>query len=292
MLELPDITIYVEALRQRLIGAEVLDVRLRNPFLVRTFDPPIDDLVGKTIEDVRRIGKRVVLAFNDDLYMVVHLMIAGRLLWRAPRAKIPAKIGLLGLDFESGTLVMTEAGTKRRASIHLERGNDALKSHDPGGLEVMDASVDEFAGILRKENHTIKRALTDPRLFSGIGNAYSDEILHAAKLSPMLLTSRLDDEQVGRLHDAIQNVLAAWTDRLRKQFADRFPDTGEITAHRKDFAVHNRFGKPCPDCGASVQRIRYKDRETNYCPSCQTGGKKLSDRSLARLLKDDWQDVE
>lgn len=292
MPELPDITIYVEALRRHVVGAEVVDVRLRSPFLVRTFDPPIDAIAGKTINDIQRIGKRIVLCLDDDLFVVIHLMIAGRLLWRGVKAKVPAKIGLLALDFEHGTLILTEAGTKKRASIHVERGRKALRSHDRGGIDVMSASLDEFAGALRRENHTIKRALTDPRLFSGIGNAYSDEILHAAKLSPMLLTSRLENAQVERLYEAVRKVLTDWTDRLRLQFGERFPDTGEITAHRDDFAVHNRFGKPCPVCGASVQRIRYKDRETNYCPTCQTGGKKLSDRSLARLLKDDWQDSD
>jgi formamidopyrimidine-DNA glycosylase len=290
MPELPDITIYVEALRRHVVGANVLDVRLRSPFLVRSFEPPIDAIIGKSIDDVQRIGKRIVLAFEGDWFVVIHLMIAGRLLWRGTRAKIPAKIGLLALDFEHGSLILTEAGTKRRASIYVEGSRAALDTHDPGGLEVMDATLDGVAARLHSQNRTLKRALTDPRLFSGIGNAYSDEILHAAKLSPMLWTSRLDEEQIKRLHEAIQLVMVEWTDRLRKQFGERFPDKGEITAHRDDFAVHNRFGKPCPDCEAAVQRIRYKDRETNYCPTCQTGGKKLSDRSLARLLKDDWQD--
>ncbi len=292
MPELPDITIYVEALRRHIVGAKVLDVRIRNPFLVRTVDPPIDAIIASCVEDVHRIGKQIVLVFEGELYLVVHLMVAGRLLWRKPKAKVPGKIGLLALDFEEGTLILTEAGTKRRASVHVERGIDSINAHDRGGLEVLGASLEEFASVLRSQNHTIKRALTDPRLFSGIGNAYSDEILHAARLSPMLLTSRLDEGQVERLHTSIQLVLSEWTDRLRKQFGERFPDTGEITAHREGFAVHNRFGKPCPDCGASVQRIRYKDRETNYCPTCQTAGKKLSDRSLARLLKDDWQDSD
>ncbi|GJM26563.1 MAG: putative formamidopyrimidine-DNA glycosylase [Phycisphaerae bacterium] len=292
MPELPDVTIYVEALRRHVVGAKVLDVRIRNPFLVRTVDPPLDAIVGKSIEDVERFGKRIVLAVEGDLFVVIHLMIAGRLLWRGPKAKVPAKIGLLALDFEHGSLILTEAGTKRRASIHVACGREALSTHDPGGLEVIESSIEEFASRLRSQNHTIKRALTDPKLLSGIGNAYSDEILHAAKLSPMLWTSRLDDDQIKRLHDAVRSVLIEWTDRLREQFGERFPDKGEITAHREDFAVHNRFGKPCLKCGATVQRIRYKDRETNYCPTCQTGGKKLSDRSLARLLKDDWQDCD
>jgi len=288
MPELPDITIYIEAMRERIVDREIRRVRIVSPFVLRSADPPVEVIEGKRVREVGRRGKRIVLALNDELYLVIHLMIAGRLRWLKPGAKPPGRIGLANIEFENGTLALTEASPKKRASLHVIRGIAALALHDPGGLDVLAVDGDTFAAALRRENHTLKRALTDPRLFSGIGNAYSDEILHAAQLSPVLLTTRLTADQIARLHKATQRTLTEWTERLRKQFAGKFPGPGEITAFRPDFAVHGRFGQPCPTCGTKVQRIRYAENETNYCPKCQTNGRVLADRSLSRLLREDW----
>ncbi|HEY3246102.1 MAG TPA: DNA-formamidopyrimidine glycosylase family protein [Phycisphaerae bacterium] len=288
MPELPDIVTYIGALRQRIVGRPLERVRIISPFLLRSFDPPIEAAESKTVLDVRRLGKRIVLCLDDDLFMIFHLMIAGRLRWERRGTAPPAKIGLAAFDFPTGTLLMTEAAAKKRASLHLVRGESALAAHDAGGIEVLECDLPAFRAGLVRENHTLKRALTDPRLFSGIGNAYSDEILHAARLSPVKLTSKLSDEEVARLHGATRATLEHWIAALRAEFAERFPGAGDITAFRKSFAVHGRFGKPCPVCGCAVQRIRYADNETNYCPRCQTEGRILADRSLSRLLKDDW----
>lgn len=288
MPELPDLEAYRSCLSSRILGQPLERIRIVNPFLVRSFDPPIDAAVGKKVLDIGRLGKRIVLGLEDELFLVIHLMIAGRFGWKERGAKPPGRIGLAAFDFPVGTLILTEAGSKRRASLHLVRGADALASHDPGGIEVIGLGVGAFRAALTKENHTVKRSLTDPHLFAGIGNAYSDEILHAARLSPIKLTESLTDDEIGRLHDAIRTTLAHWTAVLQKEFADRFPGPGDITAFRDDFAVHGRFGKPCPVCGKPVQRIRYAENETNYCAQCQTGGRVLADRSLSRLLKDDW----
>jgi formamidopyrimidine-DNA glycosylase len=288
MPELPDITVYIEGLRERIRGQPLERIRLVSPFLVRSVDPPILEAQTREIREIRRLGKRIVLVLSGDLFLVFHLMIAGRLRWESRGAKPPRKLGLAAFDFPTGTLVMTEAGSKRRASLHLVRGEAALADHDPQGLEVLEATPTNFRDALQRENHTLKRALTDPRLFSGIGNAYSDEILHAARLSPVALTKRLSEEEVERLYLATQQVLQSWTNRLREQFRERFPGAGDITAFRDGFAVHGRYRKPCPGCGHAVQRIRYAENETNYCPTCQTGGRLLADRSLSRLLKDDW----
>jgi formamidopyrimidine-DNA glycosylase len=286
MPELPDITVYVEAIEKRLLGRQLENVRVQSPFLLRTFDPPLDSVKGKHVRAVRRLGKRIALGLDDDLWLVLHLMIAGRLHWKPKGAKLSGKVALAAFDFADGSLVLTEAGSKRRASLYVVRGKTGLLEHDPGGLEPLSASFDQFQGALRKENHTLKRALTDPRLFSGIGNAYSDEILHRARLSPLLLTLKLADDEIERLRQATRKVLEEWTDRLRALTGDGFPE--KVTAFRPGMAVHGRFGEPCPVCGAAVQRIRYADNETNYCPGCQTGGRILADRSLSRLLKDDW----
>jgi formamidopyrimidine-DNA glycosylase len=292
MPELPDITVYVEALRRRVVGEPLTEVRLSTPFLLRTVDPPLSELIGKRVVDVTRLGKRIVFELEDELYIVLHLMIAGRLHWktRATKptkgAKGGGKNGLAAFEFPAGVLTLTEAGTKRRASLHLARGRAALTQFARGGAEVFDITLDEFAGVLRRENHTIKRSLTDPRLFSGIGNAYSDEILHLARLSPMKLTSRLTDEDITRLFDATRQTLTVWTDRLRAGSGEDFPE--KVTAFHDEMAVHGKFGKPCPDCGAPVQRIRYADNETNYCARCQTESRLLADRALSRLLKEDW----
>jgi formamidopyrimidine-DNA glycosylase len=284
--ELPDITVYVEALNRRVKGAQLEDVQLRSPFLLRSVEPPISAVKGKRVEDIRRIGKRIVFAFEDELFMVLHLMIAGRLKWREPGKKPSSKVDLATFDFSSGTLLLTEAGSKRRASLHLVAGAAALSEFDRGGLEVLDATLSEFAERLTSESHTVKRALTDPRLFSGIGNAYSDEILHRARLSPVKLTRRLSPEETATLFDATRATLVEWTDRLRAETGDGFPE--KVTAFREAMAVHGRYGEPCPVCGSPVQRIRYADNETNYCPTCQTDGKLLADRALSRLLKEDW----
>jgi formamidopyrimidine-DNA glycosylase len=286
MPELPDITVYIEALERRTVGHVLTGVRLASPFWVRTAAPPLQDAFGRAVHGLRRMGKRIVFELQGDLFLVVHLMIAGRLQWKPPAAKIPGRIGLAAFDFAHGALVFTEAGTKRRASLHVVSDVAGLVDFDRGGLEVMDATLAAFAAALRRENHTLKRALTDPTLISGIGNAYSDEILHRAHLSPVKLTSRLDDAEMARLHGATRAVLDEWTARLRAETGDGFPE--KVTAFRDGMAVHGRFRQPCPECGSPVQRIVHAENETNYCARCQTEGKLLSDRSLARLLKDDW----
>jgi formamidopyrimidine-DNA glycosylase len=284
--ELPDITVYIESLAVRIVGQPIERITLKSPFLLRTVDPPISVAQGRTVMDLARLGKRIVFDLGEELYLVLHLMIAGRLKWLARGAKAPGKIGLAVLDFPGGSLVLTEAGTKRRASLHFVRGKSALEAMDRGGLEVLEAGPDAFAERLRSESHTLKRALTDPRLFSGIGNAYSDEALHAARLSPLTLTGRLSDEEVTRLYHACRETLVLWTDRLRQEVGSGFPE--KVTAFREGMAVHGRFGLPCPVCGSPVLRIRYAENETNYCARCQTGGRLLADRGLSRLLKGDW----
>lgn len=286
MPELPDITVYVEALERRIVGQVLRDVRLQTPFLLRTVDPPLGAISGKRLLAVRRVGKRIVFSFDEELYVAIHLMIAGRLHWKPTTAKTRGRADLAAFDFDTGTLVLTEAGTTRRASLHIVRGADGLAPLARGGLEVQEASADEFAARLRSENHTLKRALTDPRLFSGIGNAYSDEILFRARLSPVKVTSRLSDEEVVRLYAAVRDVLVEWTTRLRAETAGEFPE--KVTAFRPEMAVHGKYGQPCTVCGTPVQRIRYANNETNYCARCQTGGKLLADRALSRLLKGDW----
>lgn len=286
MPEYPDIVIYLERLSAMLSGQVLQRMRLASPFLLRTVEPPIECIFQRRILGFERIGKRIVFVFEEEFYLVVHLMIAGRFHWRKAHSAIPARIGLAAFDFDHGTLLLTEAGTQKRASLHLVRGKMALEAYDAGGLDVMVASRLEFEQRLVQENHTLKRALTDPRLFSGIGNAYSDEILHRAGLSPVQLTRRLSELQIDRLYRATRAILQEWTERLRAEAGDGFPET--VTAFRDEMAVHGRFGKRCPVCGTSVQRIRYADNETNYCPTCQTGGKLLADRALSRLLKQDW----
>ena len=286
MPELPDITIYIEALERRIVGERLEGVRVQAPFLLRTFDPPLDSVFGKQVREIRRLGKRIAIGLDDELWLVLHLMIAGRLHWKPRGVKISGKYNLAAFDFPEGTLLLTEAGSKRRAALHMIRGEDALAAQDPGGLEVLPATLDQFQAVLRLRNHTLKRALSDPHLFSGIGNAYSDEILHRARLSPLALSQKLTAEEVERLYHATREVLVEWVGRLRAEAGDRFPE--KVTAFRPEMAVHGRFGEPCPACGAIVQRIRYADNETNYCPRCQTGGRILADRSLSRLLKDDW----
>jgi formamidopyrimidine-DNA glycosylase len=296
MPELPDIMLYLTALRERVIDQPLERVTLLSPFFVRSVDPPVDAVQGAVVTGVERIGKRVVFEVRAkdvpdgpaDLFVVIHLMIAGRFRWLKPAAKPPGQIALAVLDFPTGRLVVTEAGTKKRASLHVVAGRDGLAAFDRGGLEVLEADETAFAAALRRENHTLKRSLTDPRLLSGIGNAYSDEILHAAGLSPLQLTSKLTDAQITRLYTATRDTLTRWIEQLGHEFSHRFPGAGDVTAFRPDFAVHGRFGEPCPACGTAVQRIRYAENETNYCPRCQTGGKVLADRSLSRLLKDDW----
>jgi formamidopyrimidine-DNA glycosylase len=288
MPELPDIDVYVERLGERIRGTELSDIRLKSPFLLRSFDPPLDAAKGRRVVALRRIGKRIAIGLDAEFWLVIHLMIAGRLTWQVPGAAMRGKHALAAFDFTSGTLLLTEAGSKKRASLYLVCGTDALAAHDPGGLEPLECTRQDFAQRLHRENRTLKRALTSPALFSGIGNAYSDEILHAARLSPTQLTSRLSPDQLDRLFDATVRTLTTWRDRLRQESAGTFP--GKVTAFRPEMAVHGKFGQPCPDCGAKVARIRYKRNETNYCPTCQTGGRVLSDRSLARLLKDDWPD--
>lgn len=286
MPELPDITVYLEALERRIVGARLEQVRLASPFLLRSFAPPPDVARGRQVVALRRLGKRIAIGLDGDLWLVLHLMIAGRLHWKAPGAKLAGKQQLAAFDFTSGTLVLTEAGAKRRAALYLVQGEAGLAEHDRGGVDVLTASVADFNAALVRENHTLKRALADPRLFSGIGNAYSDEILHRARLSPLALTQKLADDEVARLYAATQEVMRVWIERLRNQAGEDFPE--HVTAFRAEMAVHGRFRQPCPVCGAPVQRIRYADNETNYCPRCQTGGKILADRSLSRLLKDDW----
>ena len=286
MPELPDLAVYRDAIAARVIGESLTHVRIDNPFVLRTAVPPITDAEGKRVRDVRRMGKRLVLVLDGELFLVLHLMIAGRLRWFADGGKPPKRITLARLEFPTGTLAFTEAGTKRRASLHLVRGEAALAALDPRGLEVLTAGRDSFATRLRLENHTLKRALTDPTLFSGIGNAYSDEILHRARLSPLALTQKLSDDEVTRLFDAARNVLTEWTSRLRNELGGAFP--GNVTAFRPEMAVHGKYGKPCPVCGTPVQRIVYAENECNYCARCQTAGKLLADRSLSRLLKSSW----
>ncbi len=286
MPELPDVVVYVEALERRILGQPLERVRLASPFVLRSVDPPVREAEERRVVAVRRLGKRIVLALEGGFFVVIHLMIAGRLRWRPPGAKTPGRIGLAAFDFPGGTLLLTEAGSKRRASLHLVRGEAALAGFDRGGLEPLETSLAGFRDRLVSESHTLKRALTDPRLFSGIGNAYSDEILHRARLSPVALTRRLDDDGIERLYGAVRAVLVGWTDRLRREAGDGFPEN--VTAFRDGMAVHGRCREPCPICGTPVQRIRYADNETNYCPACQTGGRLLADRGLSRLLKEDW----
>ena len=286
MPEYPDIIVYLERLRPRIQGQVLERVRLGSPFLLRTVDPPLANAEGKRVQDLRRLGKRVVLCLESELFLVLHLMIAGRLHWKERGAKLTRKVGLAAFDFPSGTLTLTEAGTKKRASLHLLRGEKALADLDPGGLEVLETDEATFRAALLRENHTLKRALTDPRLFSGIGNAYSDEILHQAGMSPLAMTQRLSEEETTRLFQSVRQTLVEWADRLRREAGDGFPE--KVTAFREGMAVHGRFGKPCPVCGSAIQRIVYAENETNYCPRCQTGGKLLADRSLSRLLKNDW----
>ncbi len=286
MPELPDLTVYIEALEQRTAGCRLERVSIPSPFVLRTVAPPIQAAQGQRVREVRRIGKRIAIGLTDDLWLLFHLMIAGRLHWFARGASPPKRPVLARLEFETGTLTLTEAGTKRRASLHLIEGEPALRLQDPGGIEVLHVTLAQFAERLRTENHTLKRALTDPHLFSGIGNAYSDEILHAARLSPVALSRRIDDESVGRLYTATREQLQLWTDRLRELAGGAFPE--KVTAFRNGMAVHGRFREPCPVCGTPVQRIRYADNETNYCARCQTGGRLLADRALSRLLKEDW----
>jgi formamidopyrimidine-DNA glycosylase len=286
MPELPDITVYIEALERRLQGARLESTRLTHPFLLRTFDPPITALCGRRVTAFKRVGKRIAIGFEGDHWLVFHLMIAGRLHWLAPAASKKGRTALAYFLFDTGTLTLTEAGTRRRASVYVFSSSEQLTKTDPGGLEVLDASLEEFSTRLRAENHTLKRSLTDPRTFSGIGNSYSDEILHRAGLSPVALTQKLTPEAIRSLYEAIRAVLPEWTQRLRSEAREDFPE--KVTAFRPEMAVHGRFGKPCPVCGTTVQRIRYAENETNYCPRCQTEGRILADRSLSRLLKDDW----
>jgi formamidopyrimidine-DNA glycosylase len=286
--ELPDVVVYLEALDRFVVGHRLERLKLLSPFVLRSVDPPIESINGQTVSGVRRVGKRIVLAFEADLFLVIHLMIAGRLRWRAPGQKpgMGPRLMLASFAFAHGTLFFTEASSRKRASMQLVRGEAALKDLDPGGLEPLEATLEQFRDALARENHTLKRSLTDPHLFSGIGNAYSDEILHAAKLSPLKLTRTLSGEELARLHDATRATLRVWIDHLRSDVGDGFPE--KVTAFRPEMAVHGRFKKPCPVCGAPIQHIVYADNECNYCAKCQTGGRLLADRSLSRLLKDDW----
>jgi formamidopyrimidine-DNA glycosylase len=286
MPELPDVLLYLHALQPRIVGQRVIRVRLASPFLLRSIDPPLSAIEGRKIVTLRRLGKRIVFEAEGELFLVFHLMIAGRFRWKPPGAKVPGKVGLLAIDFEHGTLVMTEAGTKRQASLHVVSGHPALVRHDPGGLDVFDADLPTFRAALQRDNHTLKRALTDPHLFSGIGNAYSDEILHAARLSPFKQTNGLTDEEIRRLYDATRLTLSNWIGRLQDEAGEEFPE--KVTAFHEGMAVHGRYGKACPDCGSPVQRVVYASNEANYCATCQTGGRLLADRSLSRLLRDDW----
>jgi formamidopyrimidine-DNA glycosylase len=288
MPELPDITVYVESLDAKVRGTRLNRLRVQNPFLLRTAVPPISDAEGRRVEHIERLGKRVVIALEGELFLVIHLMIAGRLRWLPVGAKAPAKTALAVFEFEAGTLVLTEAGTRRRASLHLVAGREALQALDPGGIDVLESDLPAFAAQLAKENHTLKRSLTNPRLFSGIGNAYSDEILHRARLSPFALSRSLGEEDTRRLFEATRGVMTDWMDRLRAEAAKHAGWPDKVTAFHVAMAVHGRFGQPCPDCGAPVQRIVHADNETNYCARCQTGGKVLADRALSRLLKDSW----
>jgi len=286
MPELPDIAAYIGALESRIAGQPLERIRLASPFLLRTAQPPLASAEGRKVRELRRVGKRIAVGLEDDLWLVLHLMIAGRLHWRPPNAKLAGRQSLAAFDFPNGSLVLTEAGSKRRASLHMVSGEESLHSFDAGGIDVFAADLDFFRGVLTAENHTLKRALTDPRLLSGIGNAYSDEILHAAQLSPITLTSKLATNEWERLYEATRHTLKLWMDRLRAEAESGFPE--KVTAFRKEMAVHGRYGEPCPRCGDKVLRIRYADKETNYCARCQTGGKVLADRSLSRLLGSDW----
>ena len=286
MPELPDIVAYLHALESRIVGQPIQQIRLASPFLLRTADPPLAEVQGCTVRELRRIGKRIAIGVEGDLWLVLHLMIAGRLHWRPPGAKLSGRQNLAAFDFPNGSLVLTEAGAKRRASLHVVRGEEALRSLDPGGIDIFASDLDSFRDALSAENRTLKRALTDPRIVSGIGNAYSDEILHAAQLSPIALTQKLKPGEWERLFTATRDILKLWMERLRADAENAFPE--KVTAFRPEMAVHGRHGKPCPRCGEKIQRIRYADNETNYCPRCQTGGKLLADRSLSRLLRSDW----
>lgn len=286
MPELPDITVYLDQLAPRVVDQPLLKIRLHSPFLLRSVEPPLRSAEGRRVVELRRLGKRIVLGLEGGLFLVLHLMIAGRLRWREPGARIPGKLGLAAFDFPRGALLLTEAGTRKRASLYLVKGEAALAAHDPGGLEVLEASLSAFEKVLRSRNHTLKRALTDPRLFSGIGNAYSDEILHRARLSPFLMSTKVGREEVKRLHRAVRGTLRDWIKRLRKETGEDFPE--QVTAFRDGMAVHGRYGQPCPDCGAPVQRVVYASRETNYCAQCQMGGKVVADRALSRLLGKDF----
>jgi formamidopyrimidine-DNA glycosylase len=286
MPELPDVTIYCERLAARIVGAKLERVTVVSPNLLRTADPPLDAAFGRAVTGVRRVGKRIVVALEGDLFLVLHLMIAGRLRWRAAGARAPGKVGLAAFEFPTGTVVLTEASTHKRASLHVVSGEAAVRALDPGGIEPLEATLEQFRAALLRGNHTLKRALTDPAALSGIGNSYSDEILHRARLSPLTLTSRMTDEQIARLYEATRVTLSEWTDRLRSEVGDGFPE--KVTAFRDGMAVHGRYKLPCPDCGAPVQRIVYAEHETNYCARCQTGGRLLADRALSRLLRSDW----
>ena len=286
MPELPDVTVYVEALRARVVGQPLERIRLQSPFLLRSVEPPIGTVAGRAVRAVDRLAKRIVLALDGDLFLVLHLMIAGRLHWRPPGARLPGKLGVAAFDIPNGTLTLTEAGTKKRAALHLVAGRTALATSDPGGLEVLDADLADFRTALARERHTLKRALTDPRLLAGIGNAYADEILHRARLSPVRMTDALTLEEMARLFEATRNTLSDWIERLRAEAGGDFPEG--VTAFRPGMAVHGRFGQPCRDCGAPVQRIVHAENETNYCAGCQTGGRLLADRALSRLLRQDW----
>ena len=285
MPELPDVDVYVTHLQRRILGATLEHIRVASPFVLRSVEPPLRDASGKLVRGVSRMGKRIVLELDGDLALVVHLMIAGRLRWRERGAKVPGKLGLAAFDFTTGTLLLTEASTRKRASLHLVRGQEALRAMDPGGIDPLGATPEAFAEALRRENHTVKRSLTDPRLFSGIGNAYSDEILWAARMSPLRLTAKMTDDEIARLQSATRETLVTWRDRLLAE-GDDFPE--KVTAFRDGMAVHGRYKQPCPACGASVQRIAYAENEANYCAKCQTAGKLLADRSLSRLMHDDW----
>ncbi|MBI4475168.1 MAG: formamidopyrimidine-DNA glycosylase [Acidobacteria bacterium] len=286
MPELPDVLLYIEALKPRILGQPLERVRLTSPFVLRSVHPPISIVTGKTVRALRRLGKQIVWEFDDGLFLVIHLMIAGRFQWKEKGARVPGKLGIAAFDFPAGALLLTEAGSKKRASLHLVQGERALAAFDRGALEVLGSALDDFRRVLTKENHTVKRALTDPRLFSGIGNAYSDEILHRARLSPMKLTSRLSAEEIARLHAAAEATLVEWIGRLRNEAGAGFPS--KVTAFRPEMSVHGRYGKPCPGCSSPVQRIVYAQNECNYCPTCQTEGRLLADRAMSRLLKQDW----